>query len=115
MMFCVAQLGNQEFSGVHLLSPPEDDSLLVSPQPEPLSVTGLLFMLPACVHSGIRHPGMVRAKKEVKLANIPTEINVANDLTKGLGWMLHVWHVRQAMGHHRPTYAATIDSVPCTE
>jgi hypothetical protein len=56
-----------------------------------------------------------RAKKEIKLAYIPTEVNVADDLTKGLGWTLHARHVRRAMGHHRPTYAAVTDPVPCTE
>ena len=55
------------------------------------------------------------AKEEIKLAYIPTKINVADNLTKGLGSTLHGWNVHQAMGHHRPTYATFIDSVPCTE
>ena len=196
----------REFQAVHLAPPPEDESLPVFPQPEPLvltgymdaahatdmiqrkSVTGLLFMIaggviayksklqvsvatssteaelyaavdaakigkylrsvldelgfvqdgPTMLHednqavinivnnsqptSRTRHVAIQtfaiqewRAKKEIKLAYIPTEVNVADDLTKGLGWTLHARHVRRAMGHHRPTYAAVTDPVPCTE
>ena len=56
------------------------------------------------------------AKEEIKsTAYIPTKINVADNLTMGLGWTLHVRHVGRAMGSHWPTYAAATDSVPCTE
>jgi hypothetical protein len=51
-----------------------------------------------------------RARKEIKLDYISTETNVADGLTKGLGWTLHSRHARRAMGHHRPAYAG--DSSP---
>jgi len=51
-----------------------------------------------------------RAKKEIKIGYISTETNIADGLTKGLGWTLHSRHARRAMGHHRPAY--TIDSSP---
>ena len=46
-----------------------------------------------------------RASKEIKLGYISTETNIADGLTKGLGWTLHSRHARRAMGHHRPAYA----------
>jgi hypothetical protein len=46
-----------------------------------------------------------RARKEIHLAYIPTEINPADDVTKGLGWTLHRRHARRAMGHYRAAYA----------
>jgi hypothetical protein len=176
-IICWGSLPLHEFQAVHLLPPPEDDSLPVFPQPEPLvlaghmdvahatnmiqrkSVTGLLFMaaggliayksklqvsvataykskdqvfvktssteLYAVVdaakignylRSVLDKLGFVQngptwcTKEEIKLAYIPTKINVADNLTKGS--TLHGWNVRQAI---RPTYATFIDSVPCTE
>ena len=48
-----------------------------------------------------------RAKKEIKIGYISTETNIADGLTKGLGWTLHSRHVRRAMGHHRPLYTTS--------
>ena len=49
-----------------------------------------------------------RAKKKIKLEYVPTEVNIADDLTKGLGWTLHSRHVRRAMGHLRPSYVNSV-------
>jgi hypothetical protein len=51
-----------------------------------------------------------RAQKKIKLDFISTQTNVADGLTKGLGWTLHSRHVRRAMGHHRPAYAGNSSS-----
>ena len=49
-----------------------------------------------------------RAKKQIKLDYISTDVNVADDLTKGLGWTLHSRHVRRMMGHICPSYAVSL-------
>jgi hypothetical protein len=67
-------------------------------------------------NSDVPHPG--EACQECNQAGLHSnrdQINVADNLTKGLGWTLHVRHVGRVMGPHRPTYAAATDSVPCTE
>jgi Reverse transcriptase (RNA-dependent DNA polymerase) len=41
---------------------------------------------------------------EVLFHHIPGTINMADALTKALGWILHTRHVRRAMGHYLPAY-----------
>ena len=44
-----------------------------------------------------------RARGDIELKYIPTEINNADAETKALGWVLHSRHVQRSMGHVRPT------------
>jgi len=30
-------------------------------------------------------------------------LNMADNSTKALGWILHLWHAHQAIGHHHPS------------
>jgi Reverse transcriptase (RNA-dependent DNA polymerase) len=41
---------------------------------------------------------------DIVLAHIPGIINIADSLTKALGWILHNRHVRRAMGHFYPPW-----------
>jgi len=57
---------------------------------------------PRSRHIEIRYFGLQqwRKLKEIVLRHIPGIINPSDALTKALGWVLHVRHVRFMMGHH---------------
>jgi len=39
---------------------------------------------------------------DILMKHISGTLNMANDSTKALGWILHHWHAQHAMGHHWP-------------
>jgi len=39
---------------------------------------------------------------DILMKHISGVLNMADDSTKALGWILHHHHARQAMGHYRP-------------
>jgi len=45
---------------------------------------------------------------DILMKHIAGILNLADDSTKALGWILHHWHACRAMGHHRPS---TCDSL----
>ena len=40
-----------------------------------------------------------REDGDIKMIHIKDTLNIADDLTKGLGWVLHSRHCRRLMGH----------------
>jgi hypothetical protein len=46
----------------------------------------------------------LKNRGDIVLSYIPGIINIANALTKALGWILHNRHVRRAMGHFYPPW-----------
>jgi len=44
-----------------------------------------------------------RRQGDILMKHITGILNMADDSTKALGWILHHWHARRAMGHHRPS------------
>ena len=43
-----------------------------------------------------------RKQGDILMKHISGVLNMADELTKALGWILHHHHARQAMGHYRP-------------
>ncbi len=39
---------------------------------------------------------------DILMKHIPGILNMADDLAKALGWILHYRHARRAMGHYQP-------------
>jgi hypothetical protein len=44
---------------------------------------------------------------DIILQHIASIINLADSLTKALGWILHLLHIRRLMGQHSPLYTTT--------
>ena len=58
---------------------------------------------PRARHIEIQHFAIQewRNKGDIVLRHCPGILNVSDDLTKALGWVLHSRHARRSMGHYK--------------